>query len=258
MSVEVVTGLKRKATFSIKKDEVQASVKNELKKYAKTAKVQGFRPGKVPANMVEQMYGGKAYEDSLNTHINKKFVDLVVEQKLNIVGNPEFDLTNSEGEEFIFAAVFEVMPEVKLGDLTNLEIEKPTCEFNDENINKTISMLRKQRANYITDSTKLASTDDKVTIDFAGTVDGEPFAGGSAENYPFILGQGVMLPDFESGISGHKIGDNISVTVNFPENYHAENMRNKQAIFNITIKNVETAQLPELNEEFIKSMSNVN
>lgn len=254
MSVEVVQGLQRKATFSIKKDDVQASVKTELKKYAKDAKIQGFRPGKVPANIVEQMYGGKAYEDSLNTHLNKKFVDLVVEHKLDLAGYPKFDLTNSEGEEFVFAATFEVMPEVKLGDISTIEIEKPTCEFNEQNIDKTIEMLRKQRANYIEDANKVAANEDKVTIDFVGTVDGVEFEGGKDESYHFVLGQGMMLPDFEAGIQGKKAGENVSVEVNFPENYHAENLKGKKAVFNITVNKVETQQLPELTKDFIKSI----
>ena len=254
MSVEVVQGLQRKATFSIKKDDVQASVKTELKKYAKDAKAQGFRPGKVPANVVEQMYGGKAYEDSLNTHLNKKFFDLVTEHKLNLAGYPKFDLTSSEGEEFLFAAVFEVMPEVKIGDLKSVEIQKPICEFDDQSIDKTIEMLRKQRATYTASATKAASNDDKVTIDFVGTVDDVEFEGGKAENYPFVLGQGMMLPDFEAGIVGKKAGDNVSVDVNFPGDYHAENLKGKKAIFNITICQVEEQQLPLLDEEFIKSV----
>ena len=253
MSVEVVQGLQRKATFSVKKDDVQASVKTELRKYAKDAKVQGFRPGKAPANVVEQIYGGKAYEDALNNHLNRKFVDLVVEHKLELSGYPKFDLTNSEGEEFIFAAIFEVMPTIVLGDLTTLEIEKPTCEMTDEAVEKTITMLRKQRATYAT-STNAAATDDKVTIDFVGTVDGVEFDGGKAEDYQFVLGQGMMLPDFEAGVSGLKAGENTTVEVNFPDNYHAENLKGKKASFNITVKGVENQQLPELTNEFIQSI----
>ncbi len=254
MSVEVVQGLQRKATFSIKKEDVYASVKTELKKYAKNAKAQGFRPGKVPANIVEQMYGGKAYEDSLNTHLNQKFFDLVTEHKLNLAGYPKFDLTSSEGEEFLFAAIFEVMPDVKIGDLQSVEIQKPTCEFNEQNIDKTIEMLRKQRSTYTSNADKTACNDDKVTIDFVGTVDGVEFEGGKAENYPFVLGQGMMLPDFEAGIQGKKTGESFSVDVIFPNNYHAENLKGKKAVFNITVRQVEEQQLPIIDDEFIKSV----
>ncbi|MFN7094149.1 MAG: trigger factor [Burkholderiales bacterium] len=253
MSVEVLQGLQRKAIFTIKKDDIQALLKDELKKYAKTAKAQGFRPGKVPANIVEQMYGGKAYEDALNNQINIKFADLVVANKLNLVGYPKFDLTSSEGEEFIFAAVFEVMPEVKIGDLANEEIEKPVCELSDEHVEKTIEMLKKQRASY-TETAKAAANGDQVNINFVGTVDGEEFAGGKAENYPFVLGQGMMLPEFEAGIIGLTAGETKVVEVNFPENYHAENLKGKIANFTITVNSVATEQLPELDDEFIKSI----
>jgi trigger factor len=254
MSVEVVSGLKRKATFNIKKNDVQESVQIELKKVAKTAKLQGFRPGKAPLNLIEKAYGGKAYEDSLNQHINKRFGELVKEHNLDIADYPDFKLETSEGEEFIFNATFEVMPQVTIGDLTTIEIEKPQCELNDKNIENTIALLRTQRATYTADTNKVCANNDKVTIDFVGTIDGVPFEGGSAENLPFILGAGSMLPDFEAGILGKKVGETFAVNVNFPNDYHVDTLKNKLAIFNITIKNIEVQNLPELNEEFIKSI----
>jgi trigger factor len=253
MSIEVLKGLERKVTFTIKKDDVQALVNTELKKYAKKAKVQGFRPGKAPQNVVEQMYGGQAYEDSLNNKINEKFGAIVDENKVNIVGYPKFDLTNSEGEEFAFAAIFEVMPEIKIGDLSSQAVVKPTCTVTDETVQKTIETLCKQRATY-TDEDKAAESGDKVTVDFVGTVDGVEFDGGKGSNYPFVLGQNMMLPDFEAGIIGLKAGQSKEVTVLFPENYHAENLKGKNAKFNISVKNVARQQLPELTEDFIKSL----
>lgn len=254
MSVEMLEGLKRKLTFGIKKDDVQASAKAELKKYAKTAKMQGFRPGKVPANIVEQMYGSQAFEESLNQHINQQFRNLIIEHKINIASSPEFDLTNSEGEEFIFAAIFEVMPEVIIGDLANAEIEQPQCEINDEIIEKTLLNLRKKKATYLTNPEKIAENNDQVTIDFVGTIDGAEFEGGSSQNYTFVLGQGKMLPEFEAGILGCKISEIINVPVTFPEGYHAQALQGKQAIFKITINNIEVEQLPPLDEEFVKSL----
>lgn len=253
MSVEVVSTLERKVSFNVNKALVNNEVANELKKYAKQAKVQGFRPGKAPKHIVEQMYGGKAYEDALNAQINKKFVDQLVENKLNIVGYPKFDLTSSEGEEFIFAATFEVMPEVTLGDLAEKEVEKPVCNLTDADVATTIDILRKQRATHV-DSDAAASTGDKVTIDFLGKVDGEEFEGGKAEDYPFVLGQGWMLPDFEAGIDGMKSGESKDVNVNFPETYHAENLKGKMAVFTITVKSVAKQELPELTPEFIKTL----
>lgn len=253
MSVEVVQGLERKVTFAIKKDVVQESVKQELKKYAKKAKVQGFRPGKVPMNVLEKMYGSNAYEDSLNNHIQKKFRELVVENKIAIASTPKYDLTSSEGEEFIFAVTFDVLPEVKLSDLSTLGIEKPTCELTEENIEQTIKVLRKQKATYV-NSDKPAANDDKVKIDFVGTINGEEFSGGSANDYEFTLGQNAMLPEFESGILGLTINEEKLVNVKFPEDYHAEEFRNKDAVFKITLKSVQNEVLPELSEDFIKDL----
>lgn len=253
MTVEVVSALERKVNFNVSKEMVNGRVAEELKKYAKQAKVQGFRPGKAPKHIVEQMYGGKAYEDALNEQLNKKFVDQLVEHKLNIVGYPKFDLTSSEGEEFVFAATFEVMPEVKLGDLSAKEVEKPACELTDKDVETTIEILRKQRATHeVVDGA--AETGDKVTIDFLGKVDGVEFDGGKAENYPFVLGQGWMLPDFETGVTGMKAGESKDVNVVFPAEYHAENLKGKTAIFTIKVNEVAKQQLPELTPEFIKTL----
>ena len=253
MTLEVLSNLERKLNFNIDKAIVTAGVEIKLRKYAKDAKIQGFRPGKAPKNVVEQMYGARAYKDSLNDQLNKQFVDLLVEHKLNIVGYPKFDLTSSEGEEFIFAATFEVMPEVKLGDLSTVEVEKPLCSLTDANVQATIDVLRKQRATHeVSDSA--AATDDKVTIDFLGTVDGVEFDGGKAEDYSFVLGQGMMLVDFETGILGLKSGESKDVTVAFPADYHAENLKGKSAVFKITVKEVAKQVLPALDAEFIQSV----
>lgn len=252
MLVEVLSGLKRKATFIIKKDDVDSRVQEEVKKYAKTAKIQGFRPGKVPYKILEQIYGGKAFEDVLNDLISKSFTTAVVDNKFHLAGSPKFDLVNSENGVFTFVATFEIMPEIKIGDLSKQEIEKPVCSLSDEQIEKIITVLRKQKANYILEN-KIAENEDKVEIDFIGKVDDVPFEGGSAENYSFVLGQKSMLPDFEAGILGLKAGESADVKVNFPENYHAENLKGKTAIFNIVVKNIFKAEMPELNEDFIKS-----
>ncbi len=253
MTIEVLSNLERKVNFNVDKAVVTAGVQDKLKKYAKDAKVQGFRPGKAPKNIVEQMYGGRAYEDSLNEQLNKKFVDLIVEHKLNIVGYPNFDLTSSEGDAFVFAATFEVMPEVKLGDLSVTEVEKPTCKLTDENVQTTIDVLRKQRATHAV-SDSAAADGDKVTIDFLGKVDGVEFEGGKSENYPFVLGQGWMLPDFETGVLGMKAGESKDVNVAFPDTYHAENLKGKTAVFTIKVNEVAKQVLPEINEEFVKSV----
>ncbi len=253
MLVEVLSGLKRKATFIIKKDDIDSKVQEEVKKYGKNAKVQGFRPGKVPFKILEQMYGGQAFEEVLNDQIGKNFTTALIDNKFHLAGSPKFDLVNTENNVFTFVATFEVMPEIKIGDLANQEIEKPICQLSDAQIEKTITMLRKQKANYIVES-KIAENDDKVVIDFIGTVDGILFEGGKAENYSFVLGQKSMLPDFEAGILGLKADESADVKVSFPDDYHAENLKGKTAVFNITVKSVSRVELPELNEKFIKSV----
>ena len=253
MSVEVVSTLERKVSFNVSKEVVNTKVAAELKKYAKQAKVQGFRPGHAPKKMVEEMYGSRAFEDAINEQLNKKFVEILVEQKLDIVGYPKFDLTTSEGEEFVFDATFEVMPEVKLGDLSTKELAKPSCVLSDADVDTTIDILRKQRATHSV-SDEAAENGDKVTVDFLGTVDGVEFDGGKAEAYPFVLGQGWMLPDFETGVIGLKAGEAKEVSVSFPAEYHAENLKGKTAVFTITVKEVAKQTLPELTAEFVKTL----
>ncbi len=253
MSVEVLSGLERKFNFTISKDAVQAVAKEKLKKHAKTAKIQGFRPGKVPANIVEQMYGQQAFEEALNDKLDKAFVELVVENKVNVAGYPKFDLADNDENQFNFTAIFEVLPEFTLGDFSSIEIEKPVCTITDEIVEKTIDVLRKQRATY-EDSTEAATDGDRVVIDFVGTVDGVEFDGGKSTNYPFIIGQKQMLSDFEDGVLGLMPNETRIVTVRFPDEYHADNLKGKTAQFSITLKSVSKAVLPELNQEFIETL----
>jgi len=251
MSLENTSAISRKLTFNIAKSDVQASSAPKLNDYAKKAKVQGFRQGKVPRAMVEQMYGATAYEEALNDQINKKFTELVIEHKLQIAGQPTFDLINNgEGEEFVFTAVFDVYPEVKLGDLSAQSVEKLSCTISDEDVTKTIDSLRKQHATYVLHPGK-AENGHQVTIDFTGSIDGVLFDGGSATDYPFVLGQGYMLPDFETGVLGMLAGDSKDIVVKFPDSYHATNLAGKNADFKLVLKEVKSAELPELTEEFI-------
>jgi trigger factor len=256
MTLEVLNSVKRKVTFNIKKQDVDNSSKEELKKYAKNAKLDGFRKGKVPANMVQQMYGGVAFEDSLNNHINKSFAKILIDNKLNLVGEPQFDLDNKDdinAEEFIFSAVFEVIPEITIGELSAQEVTQLECDIGDEEVSNTIEALRNQKLTYA-DCDTSAQNDNLVTIDFTGSVDGELFEGGSATDYQFVLGQGRMLADFEQGIQEMKIDETKDINVQFPEDYNEESLRGKNAVFKITLKAVQESILPELTPEFIKQL----
>ena len=256
MTLEILDSIKRKVTFTIKKQEIDKSSQEELKKYAKNAKIDGFRKGKVPTNILEQMYGGSAFEDSLNNHINKAFSKIVIENKLNVVSTPEFDLINKDdknAEEFIFSAQFEILPEIVIGDLSQQEIIKFECNITEDVVNNVIESLRKQKSEY-KESNKAAQNDYQVNINFVGTVDGIEFEGGKADNYTFILGQGKMLPDFENGINGMLPNETKDINVQFPEDYNSENLKGKIAIFKITLNTVKEHILPELNADFIQSI----
>jgi trigger factor len=268
MTIEVLDGLKRKATILLKKSELDNLTQAELKKYTKQAKAPGFRPGKVPINIVEQMYGFEAYQEVLQKTVDRQFFQLVNEHKLKLAGRPEFNMgedvegdninvpaaDSSTNEDISVVVTFEVMPDVTLGNLSNETIKKPVCVVGDEQVEKIIENLRIQRADYIEDETKLAASGDRVVIDFSGSVDGVKFDGGSAENYEFLLGNGQMLPDFEQGIIGLKTGETKDIDVRFPDNYQAENLKGKTAIFTITAKKISSARLPELTEEFVQGL----
>lgn len=253
MLIEVLNGLERRVHFSVKKNAIQSIVKIELKKYAKKSKIQGFRPGKVPFNVIEKMYGAKVYEDTLNDYTNKEFVDIITKNKLELASHPKFDLTSGEGEEFVFAAVFEITPEVKIGNLSTQSVIKPTYTVTDDIVQKTIDKLRQQRATY-NEEDKIAQPSDSVTIDFIGTVDGLEFDGGKAEGYQFILGQNTMLPDFEAGVIGLTAGQSRETTVLFPSDYPALNLRDKTAVFTIRLNSVAKQQLPALTDDFAKTI----
>jgi trigger factor len=252
--LEVIDKLKHKLTFNIDKSIVESSVKTELTKYSKNAKADGFRKGKIPLNILEKMYGGQAYEDALNKQIQKNFGELITEHKLNLVDYPEFKLLKTTDTQFAMEATFEIMPVVSFQNLNTIEVNEPKCEFQDKYIDQTIDIIRKQQSNFITIPDKIIANDDKVLVDFVGTIDNKEFVGSSANDYSFIIGAKMMLPEFEQAVIGHKSGDQVIATINFPDNYHAAHLQNKQALFTINIKDVAIAQLPEVDEQFIKNI----
>lgn len=253
--LETLSGLERRLNIALPMADIDAQVAERLKRVARSAKIQGFRPGKAPIKIVEQSYGLQVREEVLGEQVQQNFYRAVAEQKLRVAGYPRFEPVAAEGEEgsFKFAATFEVYPEVKVGDLAGKEIEKPVTAVTAAEVGKTIDVLRKQRTRF-TRVERAAAEGDRVIIDFKGTVDGEAFPGGSSENFPFVIGQGQMLADFEAGVTGMKEGETRDVNVSFPEEYHAKELAGKQAVFAITVKNVAEAQLPELNEEFAKQL----
>lgn len=255
MAIEILQGLERKAFISIKKNEINELVQQELKKHAKKAKVQGFRPGKAPMTVIEKMYKAEVTEEILDRKVKDELYKLLLENELYPASEPELALTSGEGQEFIFSALFEIMPTVVMGDLNAQTVNIPTCAIDDSMIDETIDKIVMQHATYVdAPGDKIATDFDKVTIDFVGTVDGVEFDGGSATNYSFILGQKKMLPEFEASIVGQKVSEVKEAEVNFPTDYHASHLAGKKAIFKITLRKIEVPQKPELTSEFIQKL----
>ena len=259
VTVENLEGLNRKITLALPWEGIRAAVDKKLSQTQRKAKVQGFRPGKAPLKMVDAMYGADIRNEVLNDAVVKAFYEVVEAQKLRVAGLPRFNEVENQDDENTFKidAQFEVFPEVKVGDLSAQEIEKASTEVSDAEVDKTIEILRGQRTRY-NHVERAAQKEDRVIIDFAGKIDGEAFDGGSAENYPFVLGQGQMLPEFEAGVEGLKEGESKDVEVSFPEDYHGKEVAGKTAVFTITLRNVSSATLPEVDEEFAKQLGIVD
>lgn len=266
-AVETLGKLERRLTITFPMTEVQAEVEKRLKIRARTAKAPGFRPGKVPMKMVAAQYGYQVETEVLNDKVGRAFSEAANENNLRVAGYPKIEPKTSEGVaegSVAFDAVFEVYPEVKIGDLSGVEVEKITAAVTDLEVDKTIEILRKQRVHYHVKGEQgehgdggadlTAQNDNRVTVDFVGKIDDVEFPGGKAEDYPFVLGEGRMLPEFEAAVIGLKVGESKSFPLSFPADYHGKDVAGKTAEFTITLKKLEWAHLPELNSEFAKSL----
>ncbi|AYN27339.1 MULTISPECIES: trigger factor [Buttiauxella] len=252
VSVETTQGLGRRLTITIAADSIETAVKSELVNVAKKARIDGFRKGKVPMTVIAQRYGASVRQDVLGELMSRNFVDAIIKEKINPAGAPNYVPGEYKlGEDFTYAVEFEVYPEVELQGLEAIEVEKPVVEVTDEDVDAMLDTLRKQQATW-KDSEAAATAEDRVTIDFTGSVDGEVFEGGKASDFVLAMGQGRMIPGFEDGLVGHKAGEEFTIEVTFPEDYHAENLKGKAAKFDIVLKKVEERELPEFTEEFIK------
>ncbi|PJG84908.1 trigger factor [Conservatibacter flavescens] len=250
-SVETTQGLERRMTITVPADTIEQAVREELKRVSKNARVDGFRKGKVPPSIIEKRFGASVRQDVLGDVMQRSFFDAVIKDNLNLAGRPTFTPEQFEaGQDLKFSATFEVYPEVTLKGLENIKVEKPVVEINEADIDKMIDVLRKQQATW-SETQDAAKAEDRVTIDFTGTVDGEEFEGGKATDFVLAMGQGRMIPGFEEGIVGKKAGESFDIDVTFPEAYHAENLKGKAAKFAIVLKKVEAMELPELTDEFV-------
>lgn len=257
INVETLDKLERRITLSLAADVLQSEVDARLKKLARTVKADGFRPGKVPMNVVAQRYGYSVQYEVVNDKLGEAFAQAAQEAQLRVAGQPR--ISEKEGGpvegQLQFDATFEVYPEVKIGDVASAEVERVTAEVNDAAIDRTIEILRKQRRTFAQRPVAEAAADgDRVTIDFEGKIDGVPFEGGKAEGFQFLVGEGQMLEAFEKAVRGMKAGDSKTFPLKFPDDYHGKDVAGKEADFLVTVKKVEAQNLPELNEEFIKGL----
>ena len=256
VTVETLEKLERKITLTLPVGLVQSEVAARLKKIARTTKMDGFRPGKVPMNVVTQRYGYSVHYEVMNDKVGEAFAVAANEAKLRVAGQPRITESEASPEgEMAFDAVFEVYPDVKIGDLSTAEVEKLTAEVTDSAIDKTLDILRKQRRTFAQRAHDAAAQDgDRVTVDFEGKIDGEAFAGGKAEDFQFIVADGQMLKEFEDATRGMKAGESKTFQLAFPAEYHGKDVAGKTADFMVTVKKIEAAHLPEVNEALAKSL----
>ncbi len=256
VNVETLEKLERKMTLTLPVTVIQSEVDSRLKKIARTVKMDGFRPGKVPMNVVAQRYGYSVHYEVMNDKVGEAFAAAANEAKLRVAGMPKISEKEGAPEgELAFDAVFEVYPEVKIADLSGAEVEKLTADVTDGAIDKTLDILRKQRRTFAQRAQDAAAQDgDRVTVDFEGKIDGETFQGGKAEDFQFLVGEGQMLKEFEDAVRGMKSGESKTFPLAFPADYHGKDVAGKQADFLVTIKKIEAAHLPEVNEALAKSL----
>lgn len=250
VSIETTTGLERRMTVGIPAEQVEAEVTKRLQQATKTVRLNGFRKGKVPLSVVKQRFGAGVRQEVLGEFMSRSFYEAVQKEDVRPAGQPSIEPKElSEGKDVEFVATFEVYPEVALGDTSGFEIDKLVAEVTDADVDNMINVLRKQQATW-TDVERAAANDDRVNIDYTGTKDGEEFQGGKADGQNLVLGSSSMIPGFEDGLVGLKAGDEKVLSLTFPEDYHAEDVKGAAVEFAVKVNSVAEQQLPELNAEF--------
>lgn len=253
VSVETTGALERRMEVQVPADDVEKAIEQRLQSMSRTVRLKGFRPGKVPVKVVRQQFGTQVRQEVLGDVMQSSFAEAVAEQKLQPVDRPKIEpISLEQGQDLKYRAVFEVFPQVELKGLEEIEVKRPAASVTTADVDSMIEHLRGQRATYGAVEREARDT-DRVTVDFEGTIDGQPFEGGKGENVQIILGAGRMLPEFEAGLPGAKAGESKTIELNFPANYAAQNLAGKKAQFAVQVKSVEERQLPELNDEFTRA-----
>jgi trigger factor len=256
VTVETLEKLERRITLNLSVQEIGLEVDSRLKRLSRTVKADGFRPGKVPMSVVAQRYGYSVQYEVVNDKVGKAFSDAATEAKLRVAGAPRIAQKDEAPEGHLgFDATFEVYPEVRLGDLSPLEVERISTEVTEAAVDRTIDILRKQRRTFAQrPASEGAAEADRVTIDFEGKIDGEPFAGGKAEAFQFIIGEGQMLEQFDLAVRGMRVGESKTFPLQFPADYQGQDVAGKEADFLVTMKKIEAAHLPEVDDAFAKAL----
>ncbi len=254
-SVETVSALERRLNASIPQQEIRGVVSARLKNIARNAKIAGFRPGKVPAKVIEQHYGPKIHQEALGEAMQRSFQEAALSNNLRVAGNPHFEIMSDDpnADQVEYSATFEIYPEVVMGDLSGVEVERLVYQVKPADVENMILTLRKQRATF-EKVDRAVRNEDRVHIDFTGKLDGEPFEGGEGKGISVVLGIGRMLPDFEAAIIGMKPNETKSFEMKFPEDYHGKNVAGKKVTFTVVLHGVESARLPEVDTEFAKAI----
>jgi trigger factor len=258
-NLETLSSLERRLSVTLPLDKVNTEIESRLKRLARTVKLHGFRPGKVPMKIVEQQYGGQVRQEVLGDAVNQSFGEAVKEKNLRVAGYPRIEVKQGEtpAGQFEYIATFEVYPEFALGEVGQAKIEKPLVVVGDAEVDKTIDILRKQRTHYHAVE-RGAQPQDQVLIDYRGTMGGEAFEGGSATDQNVLLGGGQLLADFEKNLIGLKAGEHREFDLHFPDDYHGKEMAGKDARFEVTLKQVQEPHIPEADAAFAKSLGIVD
>ncbi|HPE81752.1 MAG: trigger factor [Sedimenticolaceae bacterium] len=253
VSIESGEGLEKRLLVDLPADRVAAVMDKKLQDLARHARLDGFRPGKVPMRTIKQRFGEQVRQEAYGALIQETLYEAASQQKLMPAGEPQVELREAAEEGGLgYTATFEVMPEVTVGDLSGQSVARPVAEVGESDIDEMIDKLRKQRTVW-NDVERGAGDGDTVYMDFKGMIDGEVFEGGSAQNVPLVLGSGAMIPGFEAGLLGAKAGDERTLEVKFPDDYRAQHLAGKEATFEVKVLRVSEPKLPEIDEEFVKA-----